>query len=276
MPLSYTYDPTTHKWGTTTTSAGGEDKTTTKQKDTKQEDTSTTGGDNLGASTSDPSSAAGQTDQQSNYIEIRTLEGTLVFIVTEDTIKIKAGDTIELKGIGKYLSGNYYVKTMTRQISNNGYAHEAVVIKTDFGESLKSSTASNRGSTRVSGNVISNKNTVPVASKPQSSVAGNKTTVKTIPVKKGDTVLSIAKKAVGGVGILSVVGATVGAKVGAIPKISGLVKDIKTINTNAIVKGATIAVGVSPLKVGSTVAVPVSSISKVAITPKKRDKLKKK
>ncbi len=275
MPLSYTYDPTTHKWGTTTTSAGGEDTTTTKQKDTKQEDTST-GGDNLGASTSDPSSASGQTDQQSNYIEIRTLEGTLSFIVTEDTIKIKAGDTVELKGIGKYLSGNYYVKTMIRQISNNGYAHEAVLIKTDFGDSLKSSCSSNSGTTRVSGNVVSNKNSVPVESKPQSSKTGNRTTVKNIPVKKGDTALSIAKKALGGIGVVAGASSLVsGATVGAIPKVSGLVKDIKKINTNAIVKGASIAVGVSPLKIGSTIAVPVTSIGKV-VTPKKdRLKLKK-
>ena len=42
--------------------------------------------------------------------------------------------------IFEFLSGNYYVKDVTRQISSSGYSHSATLIRTDVGNSLKSST----------------------------------------------------------------------------------------------------------------------------------------
>lgn len=93
--------------------------------------------DNLTSSNSDKNSSTGSVEKEYNDIEINTLSGTLNFIVTAETIKLKAGDTVNILGIGKYLSGSYYVKDLTRQIGSDGYSHSATLIKTDFGNSLK-------------------------------------------------------------------------------------------------------------------------------------------
>ena len=101
------------------------------------------------------------------------------FIVNEDTIKLKAGDTVKLNGLGKYLSGNYYVKDITRQISSSGYSHSATLIKTDVGSSLKTSTKSKDKKKPVK----------KVTSSPSKSTAQ-----RTYTVKKGDCLWNIAKK----------------------------------------------------------------------------------
>ena len=193
MPVSYTYDPTTGKWGTTTTPdtpTGGTDKPTTGG------DTPTGGGDNLQSSTPDNQTATGKTEQEANEIEINTLVGQLSFIMTEDTIKIKAGDTLNLKGLGKYLSGKYYVKEMNRQISSRGYSHNAVVIKTDFGDSLKvvkQTVTSPQGGTPTA---ASPKPTKQGENKPQAPTGGNKNPTTKVQTKKGDTWFSLAAKAI--------------------------------------------------------------------------------
>ena len=165
---SYTYDPKTGEWVKSTT--GSDDK----------DDDNKKGGDNLTNSTSDKNSSTGSVEKEYNTIEINTLEGTLNFIVTEDTIKLKAGDTIKLKGLGKYLSGNYYVQDVTRQISSSGYSHSATLIKTDFGKSLKTST-SNKQKTEEK----------KVTSTPKATTTTPK---RTYTVKKGDTLWAIAKR----------------------------------------------------------------------------------
>lgn len=145
---SYTYNPQTGKWTKTTTSSssntntsgGNNSSNNNKSNNTSGSNNSNSSG-NLTSSTGDSKTSTGSTEQKYNYIEINTLVGQLSFIVTEETIKLKAGDTVKLAGLGKYLSGKYYVKEMNRVISNNGYSHSAVLIKTDFGDSLKSKTS---------------------------------------------------------------------------------------------------------------------------------------
>lgn len=162
---SYTYDPATGEWTkSTSNSSGGSDNKN--------------GGDNLTSSNSDKESSAGSVEKQYNTIEINTLSGALSFIVTEETIKLRAGDTVKIKGIGKYLSGNYYVQDITRQISSNGYSHNATLIRTDFGNSLKVKTSTTQKKTEK---------TVP--SSPQASSAP-----RTYTVVKGDCLWNIAKK----------------------------------------------------------------------------------
>lgn len=167
----YTYDSTTGTW-TQTTSDSGSDVSKNNS------DSNSNSGDNLTTSNSDPNSSTGSVEKQYNDIQINTLTGTLNFIATEETLKLKAGDTVKLNGLGKYLSGNYYVKDITRNISASGYTHSATLIKTDFGDSLKTSTS---GSTKKETEAV------------QSSQTADKAQ-RTYTVKKGDCLYNIAKK----------------------------------------------------------------------------------
>lgn len=161
----YTYDPKTGKWT----------KSTTSSNDNKKSDN----GDNLTSNSSDKNDSTGDVEKTYNTIEINTLNGTLSFIVTEETIKLKAGDTVKLNGLGKYLSGDYYVKDITRQISSSGYSHSATLIKTDFGKSLKVS--SSKKSTKKETNKVNSSTKADSAKR-------------TYTVKKGDCLWNIAKK----------------------------------------------------------------------------------
>ena len=139
--------------------------------------TSSSGGDNLTSSNSNKNSGTGSVEKKNNNIQINTLSGELSYIVTEETIKLKAGDTVELQGLGKSLSGNYYVKEISRQISSNGYSHNATLIKTDFGESLKLYSTSTKDTKEETSQ-----------SSPKSDSSN-----RTYTVKKGDTLWKIAK-----------------------------------------------------------------------------------
>lgn len=182
---SYTYDPKTGKWTKKTTNTGGGSSGGGGSKKTSGGSTSNSGGSNLTSSNSNKNSSTGSTEKKYNYIEINTLSGTLNFIVTEETIKLKAGDTVKLKGLGSYLSGNYYVNDLTRQISSNGYSHSATLIKTDFGKSLKTSTSTTKKKTAPK----TTKKEKKVTSTPKASSAK-----RTYTVKRGDCLWNIAKR----------------------------------------------------------------------------------
>ena len=180
----YTYDPKTGKWTKTTSDSSSSTNNNTTSGNTDG---------NLTSTSSDKDNSTGSVEKKYNTIEINTLVGTLSFIVTEETIKLKAGDTVKLNGLGKHLSGNYYVKDITRQISSNGYSHSATLIKTDFGKSLKVSTKTttkvNKASNTPSTSTITTKTTTKVESTSKASSAQRKYTV-----KKGDCLWNIAKK----------------------------------------------------------------------------------
>lgn len=186
---SYNYDPKTGKWTKTTSNSGSSSKSSSSSS-SKSSSSSGSKGDNLSSSSSNKNESKGSVEKKYNTIEINTLNGTLNFIVTEETIKLKAGDTVKLQGLGKYLSGNYYVKDITRQISNNGYSHSATLIKTDFGESLKtaSKTSAKKNSTKKSTKKSS------TTKKKVSSSSSSKSAQRTYTVKKGDCLWNIAKK----------------------------------------------------------------------------------
>ena len=182
---SYTYDPKTGKWTKKTTNSGGSSSGGGGNSKKTHSSTPSSSGSNLTSSNSNKNSSTGSTEKKYNYIEINTLSGTLNFIVTEETIKLKAGDTVKLKGLGSYLSGDYYVQDLTRQISSNGYSHSATLIKTDFGKSLKTSTSTTNKKTKKK----TPKKQKKVASSPKASSAK-----RTYTVKRGDCLWNIAKR----------------------------------------------------------------------------------
>ena len=190
---SYNYDPKTGEWTKTTSNSGSSSKSSGSSKSSSSSGSSSSSsssnsskGDNLSSSSSNKNESKGSVEKKYNTIEINTLNGTLNFIVTEETIKLKAGDTVKLQGLGKYLSGDYYVKDITRQISNNGYSHSATLIKTDFGNSLKTvskTSAKNNNNTKKDS-----------TKKKVSSSSSSKSAQRTYTVKKGDCLWNIAKK----------------------------------------------------------------------------------
>lgn len=183
---SYTYNPATGQWTkNTTVSSNTSDKETTQKNvaDTGTETKNPSG--NLSATSTDKNTSSGSAEKTNNNIEVNTLEGTLNFIVTKDTIKLLAGDTVKLEGLGVNLSGNYYVKSITRRYSTSGYSQSAVLIKTDFGKSLKTATKS-----------LSALNQVTTEPKKEVQTSSNtpSTNTRTYTIVQGDTLWSIAVK----------------------------------------------------------------------------------
>lgn len=69
---------------------------------------------------------------------ISTLTGSLTLVPTKHTVNINVGDTINIYGLGKYLSGLYLVTSFGFSLSRG--VIELSVTKTGFGDSIKSST----------------------------------------------------------------------------------------------------------------------------------------
>lgn len=172
---SYTYNPATGEWSKSTTDSGSSTESSSSPT------ASSSSGNNLTSSNSDSNSSTGSVEKIYNIIEMNTLSGTLSFIVTEETIKLRAGDTVRIEGIGKHLSGNYYVQDIDRKVDSNGYSHSATIIRTDFGSTLKVKTSSTQKKA--------------VARKVQSSPkASSVQQQRTYTVKRGDSLWKIAKQ----------------------------------------------------------------------------------
>ena len=121
--------------------------------------------------------------------EYHILTGKITLIVTGDTLKLKAGDTVYCKGFGKYLSGKYYINDITRTISSSGFTTSATLIRMSFGESLKTggTVSDSHANRNYSPDTIYNSATVKKATT-------NKTIVvkKYYTVQKGDTLWTLA------------------------------------------------------------------------------------
>lgn len=179
---SMTYDPKTGTWSSSGGSSSSSSSNSTSNTGSTTKNGST--GDNLSATNSNAQSSTGDAEKKYNTIEYNILEGQLKFIATKETIKLTAGDTVQLNGLGKYLSGKYFVQDVTRQISKDGYSHSATVIKTDFGNTLKS----------TSTNTVAKK--VPETKKATTQPAKKETTTsqRIHYLKKGECLWSVAAK----------------------------------------------------------------------------------
>lgn len=71
-------------------------------------------------------------------IEYNTLRGDCQLMPTGETVGLKYMTTVNFFGLGKFLSGTYYVEGITRTLdSDNAYSQSATLIKTGFAESIK-------------------------------------------------------------------------------------------------------------------------------------------
>ena len=172
---SRTYDPKTGTWTKSATTTKDTKDTKTKTTEPKSSDK-----ENLTSTTSDSSSSKGKSEKKYNEIEYNTLELSVNFVANDKTIVIGAGDTITIKGIGKYLSGKYYVQDVTHSISTTGYSISATCIKTDFGNSIKTTEK--------------DKTAKKETKKVESTAKDSKDTSKTHVLQKGETLWSLAVK----------------------------------------------------------------------------------
>ena len=82
--------------------------------------------------------AVGQANKAQAELEYNTLEGDLVLRAKAGVLKITQDTTIELAGVGNYLSGLYYVSAVRYSLdASSGFTMSCTLIKTGFGSSLK-------------------------------------------------------------------------------------------------------------------------------------------
>ena len=86
--------------------------------------------------------AVGQANKAQAELEYNTLEGDLVLRAKVGVLKITQDTTIELAGVGNYLSGLYYVSAVRYSLdASSGFTMSCTLIKTGFGSSLKAKSA---------------------------------------------------------------------------------------------------------------------------------------
>lgn len=87
----------------------------------------------------DDAATSSKTSAEKDYIEIEfnTLVGEINLIPTKDNMKIRTNTTINLTGVGKYLSGLYFVSEVRKSMSTDGYSLTVGLYKNGFGDSLK-------------------------------------------------------------------------------------------------------------------------------------------
>lgn len=90
-----------------------------------------------GGKTSNTSKSKKKATQENDSKEFRTLQGSLKLRVNTKTIKLRVGETVRLIGLGKYLSGLYYITEISRTLDSSGYSQSITVIKTNFTKTLK-------------------------------------------------------------------------------------------------------------------------------------------
>lgn len=70
--------------------------------------------------------------------EFKNLEGDLELVPYPKNLSILPGSTVKILGVGKWLSGSYYVMSRSAAISGSGpMTLRLKVVKTKFGDSLK-------------------------------------------------------------------------------------------------------------------------------------------
>lgn len=146
------FDPVLQKW--VKTGSGSSDSTkssTTKATPDNIGSTKKSSGSKSGKSSSSKkksqTSTKDKADKEYRDIEYNTLEGELSITLNDKTNKVRVGDTIQLKGLGTNLSGLYFITKINRSASgSSGYSVTLTVIKTGFGDGVKSNANDDSGS----------------------------------------------------------------------------------------------------------------------------------
>ena len=148
----YTYNPKTRSWE----KSYGNTSTVKAQTSYSSSSLSNSGGGSSGGSGGSSSSSAlsqtgvvnsnnsatsdSKTSAEKEYIEVEfnTLTGECEIVPNSKSLRLKVGDTVTLKGVGKYLSGLYFISEIKKSISiSDGLKISLVLIRNGFGNSLK-------------------------------------------------------------------------------------------------------------------------------------------
>lgn len=130
MATEYVYDPKTGSWVPSSPTTGT--PPTSSSQDPEDVPSSVTGGDSTQVDSKE------EADKEYIETEFNTLVGELVVSPSKKTIRIGVNDTVEVLGIGSYLSGKYFVSAVKRTLNkDSGYSQTLTVIKNGFGDSLK-------------------------------------------------------------------------------------------------------------------------------------------
>ena len=130
-----TYDPTSGSWSPSSTPT-----TTSKSSTESVPKSKTPSGTNTTVSSNNVDS---QSSAEKEYIDIEfnTLTGDLSVTPSEKAIRVKINDTVQVEGLGSYLSGLYFVQSVRRTITKDGgYTHSFGLLKNGFGTSVKKPT----------------------------------------------------------------------------------------------------------------------------------------
>lgn len=125
------YDPLTGTWEPVTPIAFGEDTSNTIPKGPPKSNTEVVEA---------PKNVDSKKKADKEYIEaeFNVLTGEMKLTPTEKSICIRVNDTVKIDGLGKNLSGLYFVSSISRTLSkDNGYSHSFSLIKNGFGDTLK-------------------------------------------------------------------------------------------------------------------------------------------
>lgn len=134
-PTGMKYDPKRGEW---TPSYAP----TSKSSKSSNPPSNGTAGDSKGDTGTDKKdSAAGKAKKESVEIESNTLTADVPLVPSNKTLAIKVRDTVLIMGVGKYLSGNYYVTNKTVALdTSSGITVSISVIKSKFADNMKTPT----------------------------------------------------------------------------------------------------------------------------------------
>ena len=144
---SRTYNPETGKWEVSVGVYELPDRSTPTES-TSKVNNNNNNNNTTSVPTSTPKATTDTTTQVDSLVEAEkeyikeefnnTLVGELSVTPTKKSIGIKVNSTITISGLGRYLSGNYFVSSVKRSISSDGgYSQTLTVLKNGFGDSLK-------------------------------------------------------------------------------------------------------------------------------------------